>query len=128
MTPEFARQLQDFRNYAFAINREFGRAIDGIVALDPPPGLGLAPTEVGAQVSTADKIGNFVETIAKSYLDSMGAYYETIGKVAQLKAAATGGIAVQAVNSGIAVSTSFQRNPLPWLAGGALVIWLVTRR
>lgn len=128
MDPEFSALLTQIRNNAWRIGQPFGQMVDDAITSATPPGFGLVATQDVVQVGIADKLATLVNTVAKTYLDSVGQYYTVKGQIAQLKAASKGGIAVEASKNISAASSAFQANPLPWIVGGGLLLVLLMRK
>lgn len=99
---------------------EFARGVAAII----DGGNGFAAAEPVA--TTLDKIGSFVETVGKSYLQSVEAYYLTKGKIADLKLAAKGSYATQAINTAQGAISLPPMNLL--LVGGLAVAALLIMR
>lgn len=128
MTPEFTALLTDFRNTAWAISKPFGQLVNDTIASEIPAGMGLVATDTETQVSVVDKLTNTIDSVAQAYLKSVGQYYTVKGQLVQLKAAAKGGVAVQAQQNINAAGAAFQKNPLPWIAGAGLLLVLLMRK
>lgn len=121
---EFTQALTAFRNYAYASGGpEYGKSIDAIISSEYPQGLGdLAPTDTTSSVSTISKITDFVDTVAGGYLNTLGKYYETKGKLADLKLKAQGNLVTQGVNTATsAISSGY----MPWILGGVGILAVV---
>lgn len=123
MTP-FAAKLIEFQRWADTLSPEFSRAVRQTVHGAYPAAFGETP----AANNVVNNLTNLIETASNAYLQSVGAYYTAKGKVADLKLAARGSYATQAINAAQGAASLPPSNL--WLIGGlgALALIVLMRK
>lgn len=132
MNVDFDSKLDAFAKWARQQSPKLGDAIDGIIATSyisqlseaTPP---VVATSAPAQ-TTADKISSFIDSVGKTYLSSVSAYYTAKGKVADLQLASKGSLATQVVNTASGAVAIPPTNTLLLIGGGLLAVVLLMRK
>lgn len=115
MATPFEVALQNFQKFADGVHPDFSRMVRQIIQAEyidrVRTGLGAGDdqggdllTDSGGSVpntpanSVVDSLGKFIDSVSKTYLSSVTAYYTAKGKLADLKVQAKGNPLTQAAN------------------------------
>ena len=121
---EFEVKLDDVVAQMASLDPALGEQARKIVAANYLSQLGDSSPSSAAQ-STAQKLTDLFNSVSSTLLATTTAYYQTKGKLADLKLASKGSAVTQAVNSGAYVANSVQPNILLWAGLGLAALFLL---
>lgn len=119
----FQQKLREFVQWAYEHEALLGRDLEAAINSYPRA---LGDTN---NPTLMDSLSSVINNAAKTYMDSLTTYYTAMGKVADLKLLAQGSGVTQTANAAMkAGAYAASVNPLWYIGGGLLVVYLVTKR